>query len=152
LFFALDLRFEGQESHITVSIDDPEELIDRDRVLTGFEEAYAKAYGYTPKDWVEVVNIRLTASGLNQNRLDFGELRMPKVSDDLSAETSRPVYFGEDIGSIETRVMDRDQLVQATEGPLILNSQDTTIVIPPNVVVGIDGCGNLVCDLSAILK
>jgi N-methylhydantoinase A/oxoprolinase/acetone carboxylase beta subunit len=36
-------------------------------------------------------------------------------------------------------------------GPVILNSRDTTIVVPPGVTVDVDECGNLICDLSAVL-
>ncbi|MBT5266720.1 MAG: hydantoinase/oxoprolinase family protein [Rhodospirillaceae bacterium] len=159
LSFGIDLRFDGQESHITVPLDDPERPIDQARLLADFEQAYSKTYGYTPQDAVELVNIRLTAYGVNPNVLDFGDLRMPSIEKDTakpvnagSREETRMVYFGEGRGLVETPVLDRDHFTEPARGPFILNSPDTTIVIPPNVGVDLDDCGNLVCDLTSILQ
>lgn len=149
--FAVDLRFEGQESHLTIAIDDPGEAMDPARILGNFQDAYAKSYGYTPRDMVEVVNLRLTASGLSGNRLDFAALAMPAGSDGVARESSRKVFFGGETGAIETRVLDRDLVTDQVTGPVILNSRDTTIVVPPAVTADVDECGNLICDLSAVL-
>ncbi len=71
---------------------------------------------------------------------------LPLTGDDgRAARTgSRPVYWGPAAGSVNTAVYLRDRLVpgDAIAGPAVIESDDTTTVVPPTWDFRVDQFGN----------
>jgi N-methylhydantoinase A len=66
----------------------------------------------------------------------------------VQRDPSRPAYFGEPYGIIETPVLDRDELrPEARQGPLIIEEYEGTTVIPPRASAARDIGGNIVVTL-----
>lgn len=150
LLFSLDLRFVGQDSAIAVPL--PETAAGNlggdaaARLRRGFIERYEKLYQYASSDAVEATSIRLLARGQRRNKLDFGALRLPSQKGFSLAE-KRQVHFGADHDWLATPVIAREALTGTQMGPLIIESADSTIVIPPEVRIRADASGNLLAEL-----
>lgn len=143
--FEADLRFKGQDFEIPVAL--PETVSEGDRVLlrAAFREAYKAIYGYASDDGVEIVNIRLNSSGNSGNRLSF----KPHAPDaDAAGPTSRKIYHSRTDGWVDTPIYDRNTFKGGVAGPLIIQSPDTTIVIPPRATADLDAFGNVVATLA----
>jgi N-methylhydantoinase A len=141
LAFAADLRYEGQGSELTVPM--PGEALDEAAVAAltdGFRREYAATYGYATDEPLELVNIRLVATGVRANRLDFRSLR---VTAPPATPGRRPVVFERGAAPVDTPVHPREA-IGTLEGPAIVEAYDSTIVLPPGSLAAVDGGGNLV--------
>ncbi|MBT3371053.1 MAG: hydantoinase/oxoprolinase family protein [Rhodospirillaceae bacterium] len=147
LAFSLELRFEGQDSELPVRLPDAVLEIEIPWLRQQFLAAYEAVYQYAADDAVEVVNLRLLARGVRAGKLDFATLSITGVAEDHAPASEREVYFGRDLGWSRTRVLDRQAFTGTAHGPLILQSSDSTVVVPPGGQVANDGLGNLLIDL-----
>jgi N-methylhydantoinase A len=146
LLFSLDLRFVGQDSAIQVPLPATLDGDCRTALRQGFIERYERLYQYASSDAVEATSIRLLARGRRRNKLDFSALRLPAPAGAAATQT-RQVHFGAAHGWVATPVVARESLAGRQLGPLIIESADSTIVIPPEVGVAADDSGNLLADL-----
>jgi len=64
-----------------------------------------------------------------------------------AAQASRPAYFGDQHGWLETPVLSRADLAAGRSGPLIVEEYDATCVVPPGARAERDGAGNIVITL-----
>jgi N-methylhydantoinase A len=141
LAFAADLRYEGQGSELTVSL--PSEAVDDAAIAAltaGFRAEYTATYGYATDEPLELVNLRLVATGVRGNRLDFRALR---VASRPATAGRRPVVFARGAVPVDTPVHPRES-VGTLEGPAIIEAYDSTVVLPPACTAAVDGGGNLV--------
>ncbi len=144
-----DMRYAGQSSEIMVPFAHDRPL---DAALpaaeAAFEAEYERSYGHrSERATFELVNCHLVATvarGVEQE----GVWR--DVEDASGAGTvERPVYFGPEIGEMTTRILSRAALTGTPcPGPLIVEEYDSTVVVPPNSVVALDGAGNIVIDIE----
>lgn len=139
-----NMRFRGQEMSLAIPFAEP---FDPAKVRGDFLETYRSIYSYVSTDAVEVVSIRMTGRGLRKGRLDFRKLSAPDHEEAGPAST-RKVYFGKDTGWIDTPVYDRTRSPRKLTGPVILESNDSTAVIPPAATVERDDFLNLHIRLS----
>ncbi|PFH29200.1 hydantoinase/oxoprolinase family protein [Burkholderia sp. JKS000303] len=146
--FDLDMRFRGQDYEIPVRI--PERLGEdaRETLRQGFRDAYAAIYGYASNDAIECANVRLLARGIASSTLDFNDIRSAKSAGGNEAVSTRKVYFDRQTGWIDTPIVPRAKLDKSIEGPVILESADTTIVIPPRWRVSTDKVGSVIASLD----
>jgi N-methylhydantoinase A len=150
--FALraDCRYVGQSSELTIpvrgeSLDAPALAALRD----DFIASYRETFGYASDEPVELVNLRLSARGISDTRLDFARVRL---AGDAVAGTSarRPVSFERGKPAVDTPVVSRGSMIGRTlEGPVIIESYDTTAVIPPGARVTGDASGNLHIEIDS---
>jgi N-methylhydantoinase A len=91
---------------------------------------------------VEVVSVRLTGRGMRQGRLDFRKLSAPD-HEEAGPIARRRVYFGKEAGWVETPVYDRTRSPRILTGPVILEANDSTVVVPPQARVERDDFLNL---------
>ncbi len=127
LRFAADLHYAGQSCELTV--DFPEGVFDRDRLRVAFEDRYLETFHYRADEAVELVNLRLTAAGISSERLDFGALGLDAVANEGISGT-RQIWLGDD--PVEARLLPRGAITATgIDGPAIIESYDTTIVLPP---------------------
>lgn len=143
LTFSLDMRFQGQEASLPVTLP---QAPTADALRRAFLAIYVETYGYASDDRVETVAIRLAATLQDGPVLDFSALRASGNGAD--GGRMRRSYFGKATGWIDVPVRLRHDLREATEGPLILESDDSTVVIPPAARVEPDAAGDLLVMLA----
>jgi N-methylhydantoinase A len=81
---------------------------------------------------------------VNANNLDFKALKSDQLVDTGAARESRKIWFGRDTGWVETPVVERAALAAPIAGPVVLQSSDTTIIVPPDASAAPDAAGNVV--------
>lgn len=140
LSFEVDLRLEGQETSHPVQLG---ETLDRNALRSDFTILYREHYGYIPTDTIEAVSLRLRASGHPSQSLDF--LKMRSAPEEMKSTPPRNVYF--DGVWLRTPVMTRDSISGRALGPVIIESADTTIVIPPGASIAPNATGSLIATL-----
>ena len=158
---AVDLRYAGQSSELTLPIidADPDQIpigsglvgIEHPQFFHTLGERFAadheRTYGHrAPDDPIEVVNLRLTAT-IPTAKSQFSYLQ-PRNSQTLPP--NRRCYFGRETGWLEVPVLSRDGLGSEPEsGPFIVEEYDTTILVPPHCTARRDDWGNIVIEMGA---
>ncbi|MGE0797513.1 MAG: hydantoinase/oxoprolinase family protein [Lautropia sp.] len=142
---AAALRYVGQAHELTIPIDPAwpaEELVGRLR--SAFEAEHERTYGYRQDpDKMELVALRSTWT---KPATTSGGAAFPRSSADGGAPgpRSRGAYFGDGVGLLETPIVSRSGLVErAVEGPLIIDEEDCSTVVPPGATVRVDELGLL---------
>jgi N-methylhydantoinase A len=141
LAFHADLRYAGQGSELSVPLADG--VFDAAGVAAlqeAFRREYRMTYGYATDEDLELVNVRLVATGMRAHRLDFRGL---DVTAKPSAAGRRLVMFDRHAAAVDTPVVPREH-VRTLAGPAIIESYESTVVVPPGCEVSTDACGNLV--------
>ena len=143
----VDMKYEGQVSELTVLMP-PGEVSQGSLSRLGevFAEEHEKSFGYRTVAPYQLVNLRVIARGLSQ------ESRMPErlglsAPDSSQGPSQRRVYFGPNLGWIETKVVDRSALDRNSEsGPLIVEEYDSTTVVPPSWQASVDQWQNIILE------
>jgi N-methylhydantoinase A len=146
LAFSIDLRFIGQDAAIPVPLPSRFDSDTHIGLRRDFIQRYEQLYHYASADEVEMTSIRLVARGIRGNKLDFDRLQLPR-SGRLAVTTERQVHFGSRHGWMLTPIVPRDTFTGEVDGPVIIESSDSTVVIPPSVSVRADRQGNLLAAL-----
>jgi N-methylhydantoinase A len=143
LEFQADLRYLGQASELTIVLPGGRFAAPGLAELrAAFNREYAATYGYATDEEVELVNVRLIATGRRPRKLDFRDIRV--VPRDGAGPTRRPVSFDRRGGFVDTPVLPRETVGAAPlPGPAIIESYDSTVVVPPGAQVQADAAGNL---------
>lgn len=147
LRFAADLRYLGQSSQLMIPIVPGSESAASLRVA--FEQAYRETFGYLADgEPLELVNVRLSAIGKAPSALEFDTLNLDARA--LAAdEGERLVSFGRGTPRVLARVVPRAAAqAGAIIGPAIIESYDTTIVVPPGCIARPAGAGCVAIDLE----
>ena len=149
LSLEIDLRYLGQSSELTVAL--PEGALDeslRCELEARFRTAYDSTFGYANDEPLEVVSLRLTAAGRRENRLRFGAAR-EEASQDGAASGSREVCFDRNSGYVTAQIYNRESIgAETVAGPAVVESYDTTVVVPPGAAIHRDACDSLVIDVN----
>jgi N-methylhydantoinase A len=128
---AADCRYPRQAYELTVPVAaGPVTRETLDRLARDFHERHRATYGHaSPDEPVQCVNLRVSAVG-RLTPLDLS--RAPAVSASAVALPAREVYF-EETGLVRCAVLAREALEPgvAYPGPVIVESPDTTVVVPP---------------------
>jgi N-methylhydantoinase A len=142
-----DLRFAGQDSELAIPLAGTR--IDehaRARLRRDFLDGYRQQFQYTTDDPVELVNLRAIGRGLRSGRLDLAAQGVAQQA--AAAGGARSVLFDRAAGPIEVAVVARSALGAGRHaGPLIIESLDTTLVVPPGATLIAVAGGNLVMEL-----
>lgn len=154
LHYFVDLRYQGQSSSLTIPINSSYPIREEDlnTIEKDFRIEYKKRYGYDTGEPLELDNIRLSVIGVRTNAPDLTSLsvKQPKV---VEEKNMRSAYFGQSEGYIQTTVIDRSDLTEDTvEGPLIIESYDSTIIVPPRASSYLDQFGNVVIETNVANK
>jgi N-methylhydantoinase A len=134
-----DVRYRRQAYELTVPIaDGPITRETLDDLAEAFHAKHAQTYGHANRaERVQLVNLRATALGRQP------DLVLAQRAEPARAQTrSREVWFA-NAGFTPTPVHWRDGLVAGTRitGPAIIESMDSTTVIPPSWNAHIDDLG-----------
>jgi N-methylhydantoinase A len=133
-----DMRYVGQEYTVNVPVNG---TVDLGVVDTAFHDSHRVRYGHsTPGAPVEFVNLRV--AGFGSVAATATPFRPPDEAVDPVAHPRRAVFDG--VGE-EAVVLHRDRLRpgDAYEGPVVVEEQSSTTVVPPGHTMGIDDLGNL---------
>lgn len=145
---AADLRYPRQAYELTVPLAPGP--ITRDtlaRLAADYHERHRLTYGHaSPDEPVQLVNLRVSAVG-RLDRLDLA--RADGGVAPATAATSREVYFKE-TGRAPCPVLAREALAPGVEhqGPVIVESMDSTVVVPPGWRLRAGDGGFLVLEAS----
>lgn len=150
--FALDLRYLGQYHEVTVEV--PEKTLasaDWKAVRERFHAQHDRLYGYALRaegTAIELLNVRLAASGVTEKPPLAREPRRPPNPAGV-LKGKRPVWLAERKRYRPAPVYDGDRLGHGNRlaGPAIIESANTSIVVPPRWRAEYDALGN--CILSA---
>ena len=143
LHFSADVRFRGQTSELRIDLEGGPVSLDSARALVdAFLEEHERHYGHRsdPGNPVEVVALRLVGRAGRRGR---GKRLRPDRPPAETA-TSRQAFFSGTL--IDTPVLPRSAITAATDGPLLIDEYDSTIVVPPDLRVHVDADGNLVME------
>ncbi len=138
---AADVRYPRQAYELTVPVEaGPVTPGVVARLVAAFHERHRHTYGHAnPDEAVQIVNLRVSAIG-RQEALDLG--RGADAATAPPKSTSRPAYFKE-TGVVPCEVVGRETLGPGSDrpGPLIVESMDATVVVPPGwrLAVGSEG-------------
>ena len=139
----LDLRYEGQEHSVRISVPNTE--INRqqlDELIVRFHDAYEREYTYRLNNNVELVTFQLVA---------FASVDLPELSKieaqgtvESAIKSERLVDFDDD-GTLTAIIYDRSKLPAAAiiNGPAIVEEAGSTTVVFPGQVLEVDEYGNL---------
>ena len=145
-----DLRYYRQTSEITVPVPEggltPEQIaVLRQR----FDEQHQETYDFSlPGNVVQVVNLRIVA------RITSPKLPLPERTDSKGKPSNlkpqRKAYFGKQHGTVTVPVLALEQLGSTKqEGPLVIESYDTTIVVPPGCDASAGPLGTVTIDINS---
>jgi N-methylhydantoinase A len=142
-----DLRYLGQGSELTIPLGAGELTPATVAGLRdAFGKAYAAAYGYATDEDLELVNFRMVATAVRAGRLDLA--RAETTAADGGAGGTRMVSFARGQDRVPTPVVGRGAVTGPRTGPLIVESYDSTVVVPPGCAVAPDDAGNLVITID----
>jgi N-methylhydantoinase A len=137
---AADCRYPRQAHELTVPVaGGPVDAATLTRLARDFHERHRATYGHaSPDEPVQCVNLRLSAVGR------LAPLDLARGADPVAAPPprSRDAYFKER-GVVRCEVLVRGALPVGTSrpGPLIVESPDTTIVVPPAWTLTVEAGG-----------
>jgi N-methylhydantoinase A len=143
-----DLRHEGQGYEIRVPAP-TDGAGYPGTLLASFDRVYRALYERPgPHVPVEAVNWRVVSSGPAPA---FALARAPEPRDGGTLTGSRPVWFREAGGFVETDVHDRYAMRPGTSvpGPAIVEERESTFVIPPGARCGVAPDGSLIVEFGA---
>jgi N-methylhydantoinase A len=133
-----DMRYVGQEYSVNVEVGG---IVDLDGIDESFHDAHRVRYGHaTPGAPVEFVNLRLAGFGLIA--AETAPFQAPVEELEPVVGRRQAVFDGE---AVETAVLHRDRLRPGAtfEGPVVVEEQSSTTVVPPGSTMTVDDLGNL---------
>jgi N-methylhydantoinase A len=143
------LHYQGQTFELTVPVAaGPIEASKLQEIEEAFGREHESTYGHRagPDEPVELITIITIGRGLSDRQRvpDLFNLSRPEPP----AAPARLAYFGPKIGSVQTPVLRRGDLIQTPRaGPLIIEEYDATCLVPPNAQASLDARGNIVVEL-----
>ena len=145
LDFEIDLRFEDQDNEVAVALT--RDMLDAGVLRQRFIDIYRSIYQYASDDEIEIVNLRLIGCGVRENKVDFAHVRTAAQPGGHGASQPRSAYFDRASGWCEAPVLWRESFAGVQAGPAIIESSDSTIVVPPGAKASLDPAGNIVVEL-----
>ncbi len=145
-----DMRYVGQGHEVAVSLPEGSlKASDLPRVASAFEQSYRSLYGRKGPDVpLEVINWRVVASGPQPN-MDF-HLPLARSKEGSWRKGSRPAYFSEYAGFVETPVYDRYAMPPGASfsGPAIVEEHESTVVVGARGRARVDAQRNLIVEFA----
>lgn len=150
--FLGDAHYGGQEHTISVPLSlnnshgpEPVGLAAVKKLGEDFELEHEKTYGYrSHSEEVTITAVRCVARGLSRTARVPEQLTLKQSSERPAAQT-RKAYFGPEAGWLSTDVTGRHDLQGArARGPMLVEEDNSTTVIPPGWTVHLDEWSNII--------
>lgn len=137
----VDLRYQGQASEVTVSLQTPVNQASWASSVAAFHREHERLFGFAHSAVaVELVTLRVTAVGRTpKSRPRVVEAATPVAPAPVGR---RPVHFS---GFVTTPIFSRELLRhgQTLIGPAVIEQADCTTVVPPGWTATVDAYRNL---------
>ncbi len=138
-----DIRYAGQSYELTIPVLPGSMTWESvERLERSFENEHDRTYGHKggAGELYSIVNFRVIGSVVR----DHGVRNRLSANGFKPRQGSRRAYFGPRHGVMETPVLARGDLAsRTTQGPLLIDEYDSTIVIPPGCRATLDDSGNV---------
>lgn len=134
-----DMRYVGQEYWVNVPVGENPDLVE---IESTFHDAHRTRYGHaTPGAPVEFVNLRV--AGMGRLKRDVVGFQAPEVGEDPVTGTRQVIFSGR---AHDTTILLRRRLSPGARysGPLVIEEDTATSVIPPGYVADVDTLGNII--------
>lgn len=147
--FAVDMRYQRQNFEISIPVPTGE-MTEQDlrRAIADFHAEHKRSYGYCNEQApVQFVSYRASAIGIIDKPEMTEQPLCPAAPAPVPLET-RSVLFQGESEYRPTPVYQRESFIpgQSIAGPCICEQMDTTLVVPKNWTIHVDGYGNLKID------
>ena len=141
----VDVKYVGQTSELTGRMDDDSFALGTlDRLSEAYAAEHEKTYGYRVDEPLQLVSVRVVARGLSDADRVPGRIAVSRRPVD-QGDDRRMLYFGPTTGWLETPVIDRLDLDDSpSDGPLVVEEYDSTVVVPPRWRASLDSLKNIV--------
>lgn len=142
---SVDLRYAGQEHSVTLPVEGLFDAAEISRLHTAFAEAHERAYGHTMTDPIELVALRLSATGA----VEAPTLPpVPTGKGVVDERSTRQVY--RDGERVTYRVFHRSDFGSGdlVHGPAIINEHTATTVLHPGDSARIGLLGEIVISVA----
>jgi len=143
-----DLRYEGQAYEITLQV--PRGRVSKawiQEIVKAFHSHHEQQYGFAATEApVTIVNLRVIAFGPMPS-LKPADIE-PQKESSPTPHITRPVFFEEVEGVIDTPIFERTTLGQGAVivGPAVIEQLDSTTVVHPKTRAVVSAGGNLVLE------
>ena len=146
----VDLRYRQQASELSIPI--PDGKLDKNKISflqEAFDNEHLKTFGHNfVGASLEAVNLRMV-SKVYIPRPPIASLIDTTRRLTKKAGQIRKAYFGERYGRLDTPTMAIEEVSQSPRpGPLLLDTYDTTIVMPPGCEIALTPEGSLVINIK----
>lgn len=139
-----DLRYVGQEYTVTVD-ENPDSQDFYDDLEQDFHDMHLNIYGHNnPEGAVEIVNLRVVSYGL-LDKNPHGKLE-EKADKDSNFDKVNQVFWNNE--QVDTKIYNLEKLAVNEElhGPIIIETETSTIVVPHNFIAKLDDTKNLLIE------
>ena len=143
-----DMRYQGQNYELSVPL--PDGPIDEGHLATladGFADAHKQRYGFAADDTVQIVTLRVEATGIVEKaKLEPAHDAPGDI--DAARIGVRDVYLPERGGFTRCPIYDRDGLTAGCifEGPAIVEQMDSTTLVLPGMIAKVDPYLNIILE------
>jgi len=151
LNFSADLRYVGQFNEVEVAGFKEAVINDSvwQKLLDDFHRTHDDRFGYSlPEGEVELINVRLTASGLTEKPVNKKH-ESGTVNAAHAIKSEREAWFENSMQVVSVYDGLALQAGNQIKGPAIVEQPTTTIVVPLGTLLSCDDWGNYVLDISA---
>jgi N-methylhydantoinase A len=126
----LDCRYVGQGYELRIPVDGDGVSA---ATLAAFHAAHEAEYGHAFNDPIEIVNLRVSASG-QRPKLTRVQTESGTLEEALIGERDVVWPVDGEMTALPTKQLDRAKLPVdiAVPGPAIVYQLDTTVIVPPN--------------------
>ena len=115
-----------------------------DRLAEAYAAEHEKTYGYRVDEPMQLVSVRVVARGLSDGDRVPGRIAVSRRHAD-QGNSQRMLYFGPRTGWVDTPIIDRLDLDDSpSDGPLVVEEYDSTVVVPPQWRASLDSLKNIV--------
>jgi N-methylhydantoinase A len=144
---SVDMCYSGQNFTMTVPAAPEDDLV---TVRGRFDALHEKTYGYSnPQEPVDAVSLRVRAVG-RIAAAGEGRVEQPRARSARSVGTDRAAFGRDRPEVLDAASYDRKLLEPGDwlEGPAVVRSEDTTLVVPPGWTGAVDGHDNILLERS----
>ena len=141
----IDLRYQRQASEISIVVPAKGKLgkAHIPKLRQAFNEEHRKTFGHSFTHIpLEAINLRVSSTVHVPKPLVHRLIELTEKPKRKHGQ-NRIAYFGKEYGQVEVPVFTTEEIgTTRKEGPLLLDSYDTTIVVPPHcsIEAASDGC------------
>jgi N-methylhydantoinase A len=146
--YTADLRYQGQMHTVNVPIEYP--IVSVEQIARRFGETHQRVNGYVMESPVELLSLRLAATGRPDDRRGTGPGAASDEGRQPAAKAPRSVYFDEFESYVSTPVVNRRTLRPGTRltGPVVIEEETATTLVLPGDAAQCDAAGNVVIEIG----